>query len=85
MSGPVTADDAPASPDGAAGAEGPVVELEPGRMTQVGSLPVRRVLPHRPRRTVGAWCFATTSAPCPCGVPGRVRASARIRTWVCRR
>ncbi|HWF16888.1 MAG TPA: pirin family protein [Acidimicrobiales bacterium] len=67
MSGPVTTEDTPASPDGAAGAEGPVVELEPGRVTQVGPLPVRRVLPQRPRRTVGAWCFCDHAGP----VPGR--------------
>jgi hypothetical protein len=63
MSGPVTTEDTPASPDGAADAEGPVVEIEPGRVTQVGSLPVRRVLPHRPRRTVGAWCFCDHAGP----------------------
>jgi hypothetical protein len=65
MSGPVTVDDAPASPGGASGAAGPVVEIQPGRVTQVGSLPVRRVLPQRPRRTVGAWCFADHVGPVP--------------------
>ena len=59
----MTTEDTPASPDGAADAEGPVVEVEPGRVTQVGSLPVRRVLPHRPRRTVGAWCFCDHAGP----------------------
>ncbi|HWD56012.1 MAG TPA: pirin family protein [Acidimicrobiales bacterium] len=63
MSGPVTAEDTPATPGDAAGAGGPVVELEPGRSTQVGALPVRRVLPHRPRRTVGAWCFCDHAGP----------------------
>jgi hypothetical protein len=37
--------------------------LEPGRVTEVGTMPVRRVLPHRPRRTVGAWCFADHVGP----------------------
>jgi redox-sensitive bicupin YhaK (pirin superfamily) len=41
----------------------PEVELEPGRVTTVGSLPVRRVLPRRPRRTVGSWCFADHAGP----------------------
>jgi hypothetical protein len=65
MSGPVTVDDAAASPGSASSAAGPVVEIQPGRVTQVGSLPVRRVLPQRPRRTVGAWCFADHVGPVP--------------------
>jgi redox-sensitive bicupin YhaK (pirin superfamily) len=63
MSGPVTTADAPAS--GAAappvGANG--VEIIPGREAMVGAVPVRRVLPRRPRRTVGAWCFADHMGP----------------------
>ena len=43
----------------------PVVEIAPGRLTQVGSLPVRRVLPQRPRRTVGSWCFVDHAGPVP--------------------
>lgn len=54
MSGPVTTADVPATPGEGGGTAAPTVELEPGRLTQVGSLPVRRVLPHRPRKTVGA-------------------------------
>jgi hypothetical protein len=54
MSGPVTADDVAAVPGDEEAEESPVVQLEPGRVTQVGSLPVRRVLPRRPRKTVGA-------------------------------
>jgi redox-sensitive bicupin YhaK (pirin superfamily) len=34
-----------------------------GRATTVGDLPVRRVLPRRARRTVGAWCFADHMGP----------------------
>jgi redox-sensitive bicupin YhaK (pirin superfamily) len=34
-----------------------------GRSTTVGDLPVRRVLPRRARRTVGAWCFADHMGP----------------------
>jgi len=53
----------PPAPDGPSAAAGPTVEIEPGRVTRVGSLPVRRVLPQRPRRTVGAWCFADHVGP----------------------
>ena len=63
MSGPVATDDVPPAPRSPPAAPGPVVELEPGRVTRVGSLPVRRVLPQRPRRTVGAWCFADHVGP----------------------
>ena len=57
MSGPVTEQDA------AAGAErglpaSPEVELLTAREATVGGLAVRRALPRRARRTVGAWCFA---------------------------
>ena len=65
MSGPVATDDVPPAPRPPLAAAGPVVEIEPGRLTQVGSLPVRRVLPQRPRRTVGAWCFADHVGPVP--------------------
>jgi hypothetical protein len=40
-----------------------VVEITPGRSTLVGSLPVRRVLPQLPRRTVGSWCFLDHAGP----------------------
>ena len=63
MSGPAATDDASPAPERPPVAAGPVVQLEPGRVTRVGSLPVRRVLPQRPRRTVGAWCFADHAGP----------------------
>ena len=63
MSGPAATDDASPAPERPSAAAGPVVQLEPGRVTRVGSLPVRRVLPQRPRRTVGAWCFADHAGP----------------------
>ena len=65
MSGPVATDDATPVPGATAQADGPVVEIAPGRLTQVGSLPVRRVLPQRPRRTVGSWCFVDHAGPVP--------------------
>jgi redox-sensitive bicupin YhaK (pirin superfamily) len=63
MSGPVATQDAPPVPGRPAQADGPVVEIAPGRRAQVGSLPVRRVLPQRPRRTVGSWCFVDHAGP----------------------
>jgi redox-sensitive bicupin YhaK (pirin superfamily) len=42
-----------------------IVETIEGRTTTVGELPVRRVLPRRGRRTVGAWCFADHMGPTP--------------------
>jgi quercetin 2,3-dioxygenase len=62
MSGPVTdaaspalaVDDAPSAP---------CVELSDSREEQVGRFRVRRALPRRGRRTVGAWCFADHMGP----------------------
>ena len=62
MSGPVTANDIE-SDTGHDDASPPCVEVIEGRVTEVGSLPVSRVLPRRPRRTVGAWCFADHFGP----------------------
>jgi hypothetical protein len=62
VSGPVTADDAP--PDAACGQpHEPEVDLLPARAATVGGLDVRRALPRRQRRTVGAWCFADHFGP----------------------
>jgi hypothetical protein len=63
MSGPVSTEDATPVPEAASGVATPVVELASARTTQVGSLPVRRLLPQRPRRTVGSWCFADHAGP----------------------
>src|SRR6185437_8665086 len=63
MSGPVATEDATPVPERSPGAARPVIELSPARATQVGSLPVRRLLPQRPRRTVGSWCFADHAGP----------------------
>ncbi|HEY8524473.1 MAG TPA: pirin family protein [Acidimicrobiales bacterium] len=51
---PVAADDHPT------GAE---LEISESRTAQVGALPVRRALPRRGRRTVGAWCFLDHMGP----------------------
>lgn len=62
MSGPVTAADV--APE-AAGPSAPpaAVEITQSRETQVGAFPVRRALPRRARRTVGAWCFLDHMGP----------------------
>lgn len=57
MSGPVNAVDAPDRPD-CGEPERPVVEVSEDREAKVGEIAVRRALPRRERRTVGAWCFA---------------------------
>ncbi len=62
MSGPVAPEDAPTrqlAPGAAAGA----LEITESRPTRVGAISVRRALPRRERRTVGAWCFADHMGP----------------------
>src|SRR5262245_34899996 len=63
MSGPVAAEDA--RPDEAACGQphAPEVEVSPSREASVGGVAVRRALPRRQRRTVGAWCFADHFGP----------------------
>ena len=39
------------------------VAIEPSREARVGAATVRRALPRRQRRTVGAWCFADHIGP----------------------
>jgi redox-sensitive bicupin YhaK (pirin superfamily) len=39
------------------------VELVRGRQASVGGIAVRRTLPHRGRRTIGAWCFVDHFGP----------------------
>ncbi len=43
--------------------EPPVLEIGESRAALVGTMPVRRALPRRGRRTVGAWCFADHLGP----------------------
>jgi redox-sensitive bicupin YhaK (pirin superfamily) len=38
-------------------------ETTESRSTLVGTMPVRRALPQRKRRTIGAWCFADHAGP----------------------
>ena len=62
MSGPVATTDAPPVPD-AGRAAPPCVEVSEDREATVGRFRVRRALPRRGRRTVGAWCFADHMGP----------------------
>ena len=62
MSGPVSTSDAPTDGAGAS-PEGSCVEVTPSRETEVGGVRVRRALPQRARRTVGAWCFVDHLGP----------------------
>lgn len=47
---------------------GASVSIEPAREAKVGSTTVRRALPRRARRTVGAWCFADHFGPAKAGL-----------------
>jgi quercetin 2,3-dioxygenase len=58
MSGPVQQPDAECQDEHLRG-----VEYREGRRTEVGGLPVARVLPTKGRRTVGAWCFVDLAGP----------------------
>src|SRR3954453_6214221 len=62
MSGPVTITDAPAVTDKGQ-AEQSCVEVTESHEAVVGRFTVRRALPRRGRRTVGAWCFADHMGP----------------------
>lgn len=62
MSGPATAVDTEPLTGLAPPAEH-VLEISESRRSVVGSFSVRRALPRRERRTVGAWCFADHMGP----------------------
>lgn len=62
MSGPVTTSDTAAEP-GRQPAEPAVLEVTESRSSRVGDIPIRRALPRRGRRTVGAWCFVDHMGP----------------------
>ena len=65
MSGPVRTEDVPPVGGGSVDPGHPVLEVTPSRVTEVGALQVRRALPRRTRRTVGAWCFVDHMGPVP--------------------
>jgi quercetin 2,3-dioxygenase len=63
MSGPVGTVDAPPTDARAGAVRSACLEVTPSREATVGAIPVRRALPRRERRTVGAWCFADHLGP----------------------
>jgi quercetin 2,3-dioxygenase len=65
MSGPVGTADAPPAEPGVGAVAPACVEVTASREAYVGRMPVRRALPRRERRTVGAWCFADHMGPAP--------------------
>src|SRR5919202_512311 len=65
MSGPVGTVDAPPTDAQASAVKPACVEITPSREATVGAMRVRRALPRRERRTVGAWCFADHMGPEP--------------------
>ena len=63
MSGPVSTVDAAPSVAEGCHPEPPCLEVSDSRDAEVGHIRVRRALPRRGRRTVGAWCFADHMGP----------------------
>jgi redox-sensitive bicupin YhaK (pirin superfamily) len=63
MSGPVTAADTSDASTPDVPEPHPALELSDSRTATVGKMTVRRALPRRTRRTVGAWCFADHMGP----------------------
>ncbi|MCU1354752.1 MAG: Pirin domain protein [Acidimicrobiales bacterium] len=63
MSGPLRQEDLAPEDRPPAPPEPPVVEITDSHVAQVGAFQVRRALPHRARRTVGAWCFVDHMGP----------------------
>ncbi len=63
MSGPVTQSDAAANVADSGHPSAPCVEISESRDGQVGNVQVRRALPRKGRRMVGAWCFADHMGP----------------------
>ena len=62
MSGPVTAEDVSDTPD-SGHPSAPCIEVTDSHEAAVGHLTVRRALPRRARRMIGAWCFADHMGP----------------------
>jgi quercetin 2,3-dioxygenase len=63
MSGPVTEADAPTDVAEASHPGHACMEVSDSHESRVGRFGVRRALPRRGRRTVGAWCFADHMGP----------------------
>src|SRR4051794_677678 len=88
MSGPVRADDVVPVELAEGHAETPTIEITESRPAQVGAHTVRRALPRRARRTVGAWCFvdhmgpATVTDPETMGIGPHPHTGLQTVTWL---
>lgn len=67
----------------------PSIPLADSRAAMVGRTPVRRALPQRTRRTVGAWCFAdhigpvsTVAHPADAGIGPHPHIGLQTVTWL---
>jgi quercetin 2,3-dioxygenase len=63
VTGPVTEADVPAVAQGPADPGPGGIELTDSHVADVAGLSVRRALPRRARRTIGAWCFLDHMGP----------------------
>jgi redox-sensitive bicupin YhaK (pirin superfamily) len=63
VSGPVAVEDAPADVECGVAPSELTLEVMPSREARIDGQAVRRALPRRGRRTVGAWCFADHIGP----------------------
>src|SRR3989442_15698480 len=54
---------AAAEPCASEPAAAPTLEALPGRLTDLGGLAIRRLLPRSQRRLVGPWCFLDSYGP----------------------
>jgi redox-sensitive bicupin YhaK (pirin superfamily) len=63
VTGPVSESDVSAEGGASTPSSAEVVDLMPSRVADVAGLTVRRALPQRARRTIGAWCFLDHMGP----------------------
>jgi redox-sensitive bicupin YhaK (pirin superfamily) len=63
MSGPLQVDDVQPEAQTSTPERAPIIEITPSREARVDGQTVRRALPFKHRRTVGAWCFADHMGP----------------------
>lgn len=63
MSGPLSTEDVAGVEGSGERTAGPTIQITPSREALVGEQRVRRALPRRTRRTVGAWCFIDHMGP----------------------
>ena len=88
MTGPVGTDDVASPQVIPPVVEAAPIEITPSREAEVGGHRVRRALPRRARRTVGAWCFvdhmgpASVSGPTGAGIGPHPHTGLQTVTWL---